>query len=344
MPAKTAKTAAPEFPGEAIGKFLDRYMIFAEEEQRTVAILWIIHTHAVEAAYTTPYLYINSAEKRSGKTRLLECLEALVHNAALTGNVTASTLYRTIESQRPTLLVDEVDTIFTGAQNEDLRSILNSGYKSNGVAWRTVPGKDGGETKAFSTFCPKALAGINNAALPDTIRDRAIPFILKRKTDAQQVERFQYRKVEEEATEIKAMIKAWVMHNMDALLDSEPKVIEGIGDRQWDIAEPLVAIAERGRGWSAPSRKALAKLLAPVEEADTLGVQILKAVQEIYKQTGKDKIASAEIATAMDMSTKRVGLELARYQITPRTIRHGGTTMKGYFARDFKADWDRYCS
>jgi hypothetical protein len=342
MTTTATKTKAPEFPGEAIGKFLDRYMIFAEEEQRTAAILWIIHTHAVEAAYTTPYLYIHSAEKRSGKTRLLEVLEALTHNPALAGNVTASTLYRTIESQRPTLLIDEVDTIFTGAQNEDLRSILNSGYKSNGVAWRTVPGKDGGETKAFSTFCPKALAGIDNSAMPDTIRDRCIPFTLKRKTEAQTVERFQYRKVQEEAEVLQAQVKEWVMANMDHLLDAEPKPIEGIGDRQWDIAEPLVAIAERGKGWAPVARKALQTLLAPVEEKDTIGVAILRAAKEIHDTTGKAKIFSEELATAMDMSAKRVGLELARYGITPRSVRHGGQIKKGYHAVDFREDWDRY--
>jgi chloramphenicol 3-O-phosphotransferase len=59
-----------------IVKFMRRFIV-ATDEQLTAAALWIVHTHAFAAAEMTPYLYITSPEKRSGKTRLLKLLQLL---------------------------------------------------------------------------------------------------------------------------------------------------------------------------------------------------------------------------------------------------------------------------
>jgi len=56
---------------DAVEQLLNRYVVFANPHQAIVATLWTAHTHAVDAAETTPYLGIVSPEKRSGKTRLL---------------------------------------------------------------------------------------------------------------------------------------------------------------------------------------------------------------------------------------------------------------------------------
>src|SRR4051794_2061350 len=64
-------------PGESlldkIVTFLKRYVIVDEPAYVAIA-LWIIHTHAIDAADTTPYLAALGPEKRCGKTRLLETL------------------------------------------------------------------------------------------------------------------------------------------------------------------------------------------------------------------------------------------------------------------------------
>src|SRR5579859_1369104 len=53
--------------------FLDRFVV-SEPEQADAVALWTLHSHAFDAAESTPRLSIQSAEKRSGKTRLLELL------------------------------------------------------------------------------------------------------------------------------------------------------------------------------------------------------------------------------------------------------------------------------
>src|SRR5262249_19248500 len=63
---------------DAVGALLSRYVVFRSTAQRTAVVLWIAHAHALEAFDVTPYLNVRSAEKRSGKTRLLETLTELV--------------------------------------------------------------------------------------------------------------------------------------------------------------------------------------------------------------------------------------------------------------------------
>ena len=83
---------------EAICGFVRRFVLLSETQLWVIAT-WVVHTHALIAAETTPYLAITSAEKQSGKTRLLETLELLVNNPWFTGRVTAASLVRKIDAQ-----------------------------------------------------------------------------------------------------------------------------------------------------------------------------------------------------------------------------------------------------
>jgi hypothetical protein len=94
-----------------IARFLCRYVVLTSPQADALA-LFVAHTHAFEAAEATPYIAITSAEKRSGKTRLLEVLETLVARPWLTGRVTAAVLARKVDAECPTLLLDESDAAF----------------------------------------------------------------------------------------------------------------------------------------------------------------------------------------------------------------------------------------
>src|SRR5207244_12445216 len=97
-----------------------------------------------------------------------------------TMNVSEAALFRIVASEQPTLLFDEVDTVFgpKAREREDLRGLLNGGFRRGSPVIRM-----GGESKTtverFDPFCAKALAGIGT--LPDTISDRSIPIRLRRR-------------------------------------------------------------------------------------------------------------------------------------------------------------------
>ena len=122
-------------------QFVRRFVALSENQGRVVSS-WIAHTHAIDAAEFTPYLNINSAEKESGKTRLLEVDKVLVANPWKTENASAPALIRKIHSDSPTVLLDERDSFFAGdkERTETLRGILNSGM-SVGVLMPAVSAK-----------------------------------------------------------------------------------------------------------------------------------------------------------------------------------------------------------
>ena len=85
-------------------------------------------------------------------------------------------MFRKIELDRPTLLLDEVDTIFgpkAPPTYEGLRALLNAGRRRGTTVPRCVGEGTRMTVRDFPVYCPKVFAGIGKA-LPDTVLDRSI--------------------------------------------------------------------------------------------------------------------------------------------------------------------------
>jgi hypothetical protein len=63
---------------EAVRGFLCRYIAFPSEHEPTAIAAWVAHAHVIDRFETSPILAATSAEMRSGKTRVLDCVELLV--------------------------------------------------------------------------------------------------------------------------------------------------------------------------------------------------------------------------------------------------------------------------
>ncbi len=123
--------------------FVGRFVAYPSEHARVASVLWAAHAHALDAFDNTPRLAYLSPEPGSGKTRALEVLELLVPNGVHTVNVSVSYLSRRIadEECRPTVLFDEADTVFgprASKDHEELRGILNAGYRRGAITGRSV--------------------------------------------------------------------------------------------------------------------------------------------------------------------------------------------------------------
>jgi hypothetical protein len=341
-----------------LAQLIRRYIALTAAEADVIA-LWIVHTHAFGAAETTPYLAITSAEKRCGKSRLLELLELLVAKPWLTGSVSAAVLFRTIHETHPTLLLDESDATFNGNREfgEALRGILNSGHRFGGKASRCERAGDNFVRRDFDTFCPKAIAGIGK--LPDTVADRSIPIRLRRKPPGTDVARFRRREVEAEASELRTQVSEWAAEWMDALIGMRPELPESLSDRQQDGAEPLLAIADWAGGeWPDRARAALVELLTgTVAEDQSESVRLLADIRGVFNLTGRDKLSSSELLGKLaqdetlpwgEFSNGRpltpIGLArlLKPLGICPGTIRLEKETAKGYLKENFADAWTRY--
>ena len=338
-----------------------RRFVVLSPSQACILALWVMHCHALDAADITPYVNITSAEKQSGKTRLLETAQRLVPRPWLTGSVSAAVLFRTIEEKTPTLLLDESDAAFSGDKEyaEGLRGVLNTGNDREGVASRCERQGSNFVARDFATFCPKAIAGIGDR-LPDTVRDRSIPIRLRRKGPGEHVERFRKRKVTAELKPLADRAAAWALQNVGALRQAEPSLPDELSDRQQDGAEPLLAIADAiGGDWSARARAALAELFASTIAKDqSIGVQLLAGVREIFGKAGNPpRLASAELQENLmeidgapwsewkdgkPITKSGIARLLKPYDIHPGTVRDGKDTFKGYYRESFEDAWSRY--
>jgi len=335
-----------------------RYILLTAAEADAVA-LWIVHTHAFDAAGATPYLAITSAEKRCGKTNLLELLEMLVAKPWLTGSVSAAVLFRKTAADRPTLLLDESDATFNGNREygEALRGILNSGYRQGGKTSRCVQEGKNFVPRDYDTFCPKAFAGIGK--LPDTVEDRSIPIRLTRKLRGEQVERFRRREVESEATSIRERVVEWTTEVVDCLAKIKPDLPEALSDRQQDCCELLFAIADAAGGeWPDRARAALVTILTGTAAEDQSDrVRLLADIRSVFISTGRDKLPTSELLGKLvqdesllwgEFSNGRpltpIGLArlLKPVKIFPGTIRLEKETAKGYLKENFADAWARY--
>jgi hypothetical protein len=342
----------------AIEQYLERFVRYPSTERHELAALalWTAHTWAIDAFDVTPYVYIRSAEKGSGKTRALETLHPIVRRPLRASSISAAAVHQAVEAKCPTLMIDEADAVFTSKSEsaEALRGVLNGANRRGSPVLR---GSQDGELREFEVFSPKALAGIDTGKLPETIRDRAIVVGLKKKLRSERVERFYLRDVEEQTAQAREQLERWAAENLEGLREYRTAPIPQISERLEEGWEPLLAIAELAGGdWPDRARDAavaLAKadLGGDVDHAH----QLLAAIREVFAGSA---MRSRELAAKVNeleeygfggwrdgkgIDARGVSSLLRRYGIKPKNVR---TLLEGQgkgFERDQFADaWRRH--
>ena len=367
---KQAQGAAADLSNllDALRFFLCDYIVFPQAEQAAVIALWIVHTWVAQAFDFTPYLSIASPVKRCGKSTLLDCLKLLCRAPWQAVSPTPAVLYRKIELDCPTLLLDEADTIFTASKGDDgkeeLRAVLNAGFQRGAKVPRCVGPTH--QLVEFGVFCPKAIAGIGK--LPDTVADRSIPIILARCAPGQKGARFRRREVSPRADELRAALASWAetLGLVDALANARPPIPDTLSDRAADIGEPLLALADlAGDHWPEQAREALVKLCGSATmEDDNLGAKLLTACREIFAEQKAARLPTRELldkliereddgpwaqwweADVARGNTRGPAARLSRllkpFGIVRRDYREDGEIVKGYLLDSFADAFARY--
>lgn len=230
---------------DRVEAFLRRFIAFPSEDCHVAATLWVAHCHVLGAFESTPRLALLSPEPGSGKSRVLEVLELLVPRPLHAINATPAALFRKVsdEAGPPTILFDEVDTIFgpkAKGDNEDVRGMLNAGHRRGATALRcAIKGKEI-TVEEFPAFCAVALAGLGD--LPDTLMTRSVVIRMRRRAPGEHVEAFRHRVHRTEAEPIRLELEGWADSARDALQDAWPEFPPGIEDRAADVWEALLAV------------------------------------------------------------------------------------------------------
>jgi hypothetical protein len=353
-PAKTAVDTAELL--DAIARIFRRHIVLPKHADVAIA-LWILHSWTFDAGDISPFLALKSPTKRCGKTSVLILLYWLAHRTELASNISPSAIFRYIESQRPTLLIDECETFINSS--EETRGILNSGHtKTAAHVIRTV--EAGGEhtSKRFSTWAPKALAHIKD--LPDTLEDRSITVLMQRKPKGSSVERL-LRKDTGEYADVRQLAARWAEDNLERLRDAKPKLPAALNDRAADNWEPLFAVADlAGEEWARMARAAALALSGEDTVADEdIGIQLLHDIKTVFETRNQTALFTKELITELTADEERpwatygkgdkpiTGKQLAKL-LKPFVIISGdvhktdGTHAKGYNKAYFSEAWDRY--
>lgn len=354
--------ASPQDPAhlfDEVKTYLERFIAYPHKESSVAHTVWIAHAHLVDAFYNTPRLAFLSPEPGSGKSRALELTEALVPRPELTVNNTVSSIFRSIsdEEGKPTLLLDEADAVFSNKKadgNEDLRALLNGGYRKGAFVKRTEARGRNFESVKYPSYCAVAFAGLHK--LPDTLMTRSIVINMKRRRKDQRVDSYRPRKEQLLSEPLRERLAAFADSVRDSVGELEPTLPPTIEDRDADLWEPLIAIADLvGGHWPKTVREAAVHLVALSKERPvTFGVKLLTDIREVFGDA--DRLSTQDLLERLHslesspwgnfkgepIDARFLARTLAEYEIKPNTHRFAEHNLKGYLKRDFYDAWARY--
>jgi DNA primase catalytic core len=330
----------PTVAFETVARIYDSYVDFKEEHTAQVMALWTLGTYVYPIFESYPYLSF-TGERSSGKTKTLTVAERLCFNAVCSSDISPSLLFRIIEGSSCTVLIDEAERLKDPRLGQDLRLLLNAGYKRGGRAHRSKP--DTFEPQSFEVYSPKMLANIKG--LEGVLESRCIQFTMLRTRDTAKANRI-VTEASDDWAQVRHMLYAFAMTafqeiRQEYLEDGETKSIKAISGREGELWHPLLAIAryldKNGCPGLFEEIKEVAVRKAQEGKADGLDEwsnAMLLALRDITT-LGEDNISTRDIRDAMNRyledgseppSSHWVGAALGRLGLAEKSDRGG----KGY--------------
>jgi hypothetical protein len=322
-------------------QFIGRFSVLPSRAAGHLIPLWAAHCWIYQAFTDTPRLSISALGYGAGKTRVMELTNLLCPNPQMMAKITGPALYHIIDERRPApLALDEADVIFGGGQRgDDLRGVLNAGYKYNGSVTRVVKG----EAADFGVFCPVIFAG--KGQLPRSLEDRSVTVMMTQRRAGQQMDRFVPKMHDALGRKIGLMLGAWATRIQgpagDILWEDPP---EKLADRQVDILTPLYAICQMAGGpWPERFAEIVDVLVLGGVSTDEVSpaTALLNAIRDVWP-AGAERLATHELAGLVaahdsgefawpeSQRTAELNARMRDMGIPPVPMRINGRVMRGY--------------
>ena len=290
---------------DAVERFLARFVVYPSVHDRRAHVLWIAHTWLMDCWESTPRIAFLSPEPGSGKSRALEVTEPLVPRPVHAVNTSPAYLFRKVsdEAGPPTILYDEIDTVFgpKAKDNEDIRGMLNAGHRKGATAGRCVVRGKIVETEELPAYCAVALAGLDD--LPDPIMSRSVVVRMRRRAPGEKVEPWRLRINGPDAARLKDRLATWTQIAAASLAAEPtwPEMPEGIEDRNADVWEALLAVADLAGGrWPADAREsAVTAVTASRQTRPSIGVQLLADIRSVFTHIDGEKLLTEQLIKAL---------------------------------------------
>ena len=336
---------------DALHDHLRRFVYFDDEHQPVAVVLYCAATYVVAAAETFPILALMSAVRRCGKDRLQDAIEPVVARPWRVIRPSESVLFRKIDRDKPTLMLNEVDTIWSEKnEHEGLRAVLNAGNRKGTTVARTVAKGKTFDLVDFEIYGAKIIAGIGS--LPETVRDRSIVVTMVRKGAGDPIERLRSRDAHALGRPIGDAL-AGILVDVDDLTLDPAELPDALDDRAQDGWEPLLALAKLAGGhWPSRAWAAAVALSSERDDPDdeSLGILLLRDIRTALGDDPRlttaqliERLLVIELSPWNDMYGKPItGRKLAKllrpFGIKPHRDRAGSV----YAISQFTDAWSRY--
>jgi hypothetical protein len=326
----------------AVADRLRQHLVLPDGGVEAMA-LFAAHAHACGVAQHSPILALESPTTGCGKSTALRILAELVPNPLRAFNVSAAGIYRSVDANNCTLLLDEAHTYLA---NRQVIGMLSGGHaRDSGRVVRA--------TGIFEVFGPKIIALIGQ--VPDALDDRSIKIGLQRKLANQTVVPL----TKESLLELRRLgdrLAGWTNANIDQLAAAEPVIPPSLVNRAADNWRPLLAVAEVAAGdW--PQKAGAIATMASAGYGNAPEIILLADLRMIFAGAMTDRMATGTIIMALVAIDGRPWAEwrggqpikphqlasmLRTWRIFPRTLRFSSGLAKGYLRADFEAVFLRY--
>jgi len=334
--------------------FVDRFTVLPSAAARDALVLFAAHCWIYRSFTETPRLHITSGTYGAGKTRVLELTSLLCPNPQQMAKITGPAIYHIIPERHPApLCLDEADAMLgngRSARAEDIRGILNAGYKSSGSITRVVSN----EAVDFSVFCPVMFAG--KGQLPPSLADRSVSIEMRKRRKGERMDRYVPKMHDPLGRHTGLLLGAWASQIAgpagDILWVDPP---EDLADRQVDILTPLYAIAAMAGGdWPQRFAEMVHVLVLGGVSTDEVSpaTALLTALRDVWPG-GQDRVTSHELADLLaahesggfawpeGQRAPELNARMRDLGVPPQPLRIGGKVMRGYDRADLEPRWQQ---
>jgi Protein of unknown function (DUF3631) len=338
-----------------------RRFLFLEDHQYMALSLWILHTFVFREFQHTPRLALLSPVRGCGKSVALNLCQRLCLRARKFGSTSTAVLPRLIDTDQPSLLLDEADNL-DFANDPILRAIVNDGFEQDGVRAIVIDR----EAHEFKLFAPLAFGAIGRLPLP--LMSRSIVINMSRASRRTTLERYDLRNktLLEDLDVVYRCIFVWAQQ-VRAQLDTNSSMPDGIYGRTADRWRVLISIAD-ALGHGDQAREA-AKIFAAEHTDEEPKIELLADIRRVFDMLAVDQISAESLLQHLlalddgrwtefrgehgDQAPKHLRRAamvkmISSFGVRTKTIwpRHrtaDSRSSRGYARADFEQVWESYC-
>lgn len=340
---------------DRVEEYVGRFVAYPSDHARIACVLWAAHAHLLDAFDSTPRLAFLSPEPGSGKTRALDVMGPLVPRPVHSHSATPAYLLRKIADPAgpPTVLYDEIDALFgpkAKGDSEDVRALLNAGHRKGAVAGRCVVRGKAVETEELPAYSAVALAGLGT--LPDTL----MVIRMRKRAPHEIVEPWRPRDQGVQGEAVGKELAEWAGQVRHLVAHHRPELPRGVEDRNADVWEPLIAVADTAGGdWPWRARAAAVSFVSAKDDRlASAGVQLLADLRTIFGEA--EALSTTVTLTRLNdleeapwgnlrgqpLDARALARLLRPYGVSSTKVRIDGVPLQGYRRGDLWDAWVRY--